>query len=322
MPRRKPTPPQARATARPAETPGILELERFSHENLTRWNSVSKDLDELQSALYFGVQPEQRRLRFELLAAIGLTRPLTLPFLRWTRVVTYQYSTEPLSTAGSLHAYGGRFNPGVDLDPGTLDPWPALYIAEDTETALREKFQMTASEKSDGLTRDELALTGFTSYAAVAVSGALHRVFDMTTSVNLKAVAKVLARIKMPSSARAIQRRLNIKNTDLRMLTTGQQLYDTVLTKNWRMRPVQFGLPASSHTLAELIRASGFEAILYRSTKGQGRCLAVFPDQLASGSFVELADAAPAAVKWPRLDIDSVDDLAGWDSLPAQKRPR
>ena len=104
--------------------------------------------------------------------------------------------------------------------------------AEDAETALREKFQMKAGDESDGLTRDELALTGTTSYAAVAVSGELHRVFDLTTPANLKAVATVLARIRMPSSARAIQRRLNIKSTDLRMLTTSQQLYDLVLAKN------------------------------------------------------------------------------------------
>jgi RES domain len=322
VPKRKPAPPPPRSAARPAHTPSILELERFSQENLTRWNAASKDLDELQAALYFGVQPEQRRLRLELLAALGLTQPLTLLFLRWTRVVTYQYSTEPLSTAGSLHAYGGRFNPGADLDPGTLDPWPALYIGEHAETALREKFQMATNDKSGGLTPEELALTGSSSYASVTMNGDLHRVFDLTTPVNLKAAAKVLGRIRLPSGARAIMKRLRIKDTDLRMVTTSQQLYDAVLTNNWRVRPVQFGLPAPSHTLAELIRASGFEAILYRSTKGQGRCLAVFPDQLTSKSFVELADAAPAAVKWPRLDIDSADDLAGWDSLPAQRRPR
>ena len=38
---------------RPKEVLGILELERFSRETLTRWNAVSKDLDQLQAALYF-----------------------------------------------------------------------------------------------------------------------------------------------------------------------------------------------------------------------------------------------------------------------------
>lgn len=308
--------------ARHANALGILELERFSQENLTRWNAVSKDLDELQWTLYFGVQPEQRRLRNELLAALRLAQPMHVPFARWTRVVSYQYSAEPLSAAGSLHAYGGRFNPGADLDPGTLNPWPALYIAEDAATALREKFQMAVGDTAAGLTPAELALTSSTSYASVAVSGAIHRVFDMTTKANLNAIAKVLGRIRMPSRARDIQRRLRIKNKDLWMITTAQQLHDAVLAQNWRTLPVQFGLPAPSHTLADLIRASGFEAILYRSTKGLGRCLAVFPEQLASGSFVELADAAPVAVQHTRLDIDSADELAGWDSMPSQKRPR
>ena len=106
------------------------------------------------------------------------------------------------------------------------------------------------------------------------------------------------------------------------MIRTGQQLYDAVLKHNWRTLPIQFGLPTQSHTLAELIRAAGFEAILYRSTKGPGRCVALYPDLLDSASFVELADPPPGAVKYRRLDGDSAEDLAGWDALPAQLRPR
>lgn len=88
------------------------------------------------------------------------------------------------------------------------------------------------------------------------------------------------------------------------------------------MLPAQFGLPAAGHTLAELIRSAGFEAILYRSTKGSGRCVAVFPDMIGANSFVELADASPVEVKYQRLDQSTGDELAGWESLPTQKRPR
>ena len=41
---------------------GILELDRFSQESLTRWKQLSEDLDELQACLFFGLRPEQRRL--------------------------------------------------------------------------------------------------------------------------------------------------------------------------------------------------------------------------------------------------------------------
>ena len=67
-------------------------------------------------------------------------------------------------------------------------------------------------------------------------------------------------------------------------------------------------------------RAAGFEAILYRSTKGSGKCLAVFPDLLASGSFIELSDQPPTAQTHLRLDDNSADELAGWDTLPPQLR--
>lgn len=321
MLRGKPAPPRPKASAPAQRTLGILELDRFSDESITRWNALSKDLDELQAALYFGVLPEQRRLRPELIAALGQTPPRALEFTRWSRVVTFQYSTEPLSAAGSLHAYGGRFNAGNDLDPGTLDPWPALYIAQDPETALREKFQMAATEQSGGLSRDELALTGTQSYASVSVSGKLSQLFDMTSPATLQAIAKVFGRVRMPANAREIQKRLRLASRDLYMVKTGQQLYTSALTQNWRTLPVQFGLPAPSHTLAELICAAGFEGILFRSTKSEGLCVAVFPELLVSDSFVQLADVAPAAVCHPRLDSQTADVLAGWNSLPSQKRP-
>ncbi len=106
------------------------------------------------------------------------------------------------------------------------------------------------------------------------------------------------------------------------MVQTGKQLHEMVLKQNWRILPIQYGLPAQSQILAELIRAAGFEAILYQSTKGPGKCLAVFPDLLDGQSFVELVDKSPPAVKHVRLDIDTATELAGWDILPPQLRAR
>jgi len=133
----------------------------------------------------------------------------------------------------------------VDLDAGTIDPWPALYIAEDPETALREKFGMATSHQAGGLTHEELALTRSTSYAAVSVNGMLRQVFDMTTASNLQAIARVLGRIRMPSKAREIQKWLKIRNGELWMISTGQQLYDAALTH------VGAGLNLSSFSRSE-----------------------------------------------------------------------
>lgn len=124
----------------------------------------------------------------------------------------------------------------------------------------------------------------------------------------------------MPGRARQLKQKLGIKPRDLVMVQTGKQVYDFVVTHNWRVLPVQFGLPSQSQILAELIRAAGFEAILYSSTKGLGKCLAVFPDVLAAGSFVELLDEPPRETKHRRLDLDSAEHLCGWDSVAAPDR--
>ena len=142
----------------------------------------------------------------------------------------------------------------------------------------------------------------------------------MTDHQSLVAVAAVLRRVKMPARARVIQRKLKIPNVGIYMVQTGKQLHEMVLAHNWRMLPIQFGLPAQSHVLAELIRAAGFEGILYRSTKGPGKCLAAFPDLLDDGSFVELIDASPATVKHRRLDSNTARELEGWETLTARMR--
>jgi hypothetical protein len=126
----------------PKEPRGILELDRFSEASLRQWLAVSRDLDVLQDELYFGLEPERRSLRADLIGALQQSSPVAIDLLRWVRVVTYQFSDAPLSCAGSLQYIGGRFNAGAELDANTLNPWPALYLAEDFETAFREKYQL------------------------------------------------------------------------------------------------------------------------------------------------------------------------------------
>ena len=79
---------------------------------------------------------------------------------------------------------------------------------------------------------------------------------------------------------------------------------------------MQFGLPSRSQVLAELIRASGFEAILYKSTMSAGKCLAIFPDKLSGATHIELVDRAPAEVLHTRLDLSTSNELAGWHLIP------
>lgn len=317
--RRKTQPPQPKET-KPKKPAGLLELDRFSEVAIGRWLDVSRDLDQLEDDLFFGVQPEQRRRRDEILEALERSPRLGLELTGWVRIVPFQYSNFPLSCAGSMKSIGGRFNAGCELDPGTLPPWPALYLAEDYETAFREKFQLASDVMVDGLSATDLALQRGASHSTVQLHGALEKVFDMTAPSNLNAVSRVLKKIGMPPRARALKKKLGIAPQDLRMVRTGADLFRVVLEHNWRQQPIQFGLPARSHLLAEFIRAANYEAILYPSTKGGKNCLAVFPDKLQAASYIELSDAAPATVKHTRLDAVTAEFLSGIDELPSQAR--
>lgn len=225
----------------------------------------------------------------------------------------------PLSAAGSLHDIGGRFNAGIDLDPQTLDQWPALYVAEDYETAFREKFQIASDATENGLTPQELALEAGSSHSCLQLQGWLSNVFDMTTPKSLESLAKAFRPIKMPVRARQLKRKLNIQDKACFMVQTAKQIHDMMFKQNWRMLPRQFGLPAQSQTIAELVYAAGYEGILYKPSKGPQRCVAIFPNQLQGPSFVALADDAPDGVP-QRLDANNSVEFEGWESVPAQFR--
>jgi RES domain-containing protein len=317
--RRRAQPPQPKET-KPKKPAGLLELDRFSEVAIGRWLDISRDLDQLEDDLFFGIQPEQRRWRNEILESLERSPRLELVLTGWVRIVPFQYSNTPLSCAGSMKSIGGRFNAGCELDPGTLPPWPALYLAEDYETAFREKFQLASDGTVDGLSATDLALQKGASHSTVQLHGELENVFDMTAPANLNAVARVLKKIGMPPRARALKKKLGIAPQDLRMVQGGVDLYRAVLEHNWRQLPIQFGLPARSHVLAEMIRAANYEAILYPSTKGGKNCLAVFPDKLGAASFIELSDPVPTTVGHTRLDARTAETLSGIDDLPSQAR--
>ena len=310
--------PRGAAAGTPAPK-GLLELDRFSETSIEKWLDVSADLDQLQNILYFNLEPERRRLRQDLLKALQAIEPVARDLENWARIVPYRWTLHPLSAAGSLTGDGGRFNPGTELDGVAYPAWPALYLAEDQPTAFREKFQIPQGSTTEGLTPEELSLSHGHSYSTVSLNGKLTRIFPLTPET-LAPISRVFAKIKMPAPAERIKSKLKIRKEDLRMLTTGKQLHDAVAVFNWRMWPSQFGLPAPSHILAELIRAADFEAIAYQSSKGDGVCLAVFVDRLAPGSFIEISGAAPPeAIR--RLDVNTAEELAGWAKL-GLKPPR
>lgn len=325
-PRRPQSPPQrpsATLRSKQGGQPGLLELDRFSKADLEKWNTLSKDLDELHAILYAGVEPQRKRHHDELIGALQSVQFAPLDFAGWIRMVPVRYADEPLSAAGSLRGYGGRFNIGSDVDNAIRTPWPALYIASNHETAYREKFGLAKGDRVDGLSGEELALAPGSSYAAFILDGHLDLVFDIAQEGALEPVCNVLRKMKLPIEARKLQKRLRLNKAPIKMIRSAAGLLEETLAANWRGMPAQFGVPAISQILASLIIDAGYAGIRYPSTKSDGECVAVFPHRLASEkSFVALTDKVLAGTRHLRLDMNTAEALCCWDELPSHLRPR
>jgi hypothetical protein len=300
----------------------ITVLDQFSGRDLENWNALSEDLDELQRVLFFHLQPERQRRVAELLESLSRHASATIDLRGWCRMVDYQFSLSPLSAAGSLQGIGGRFNAGIELDSNTLLPWPALYLAQDYETAFREYYQLPSEATKGGLTAMELALLPDFTYTSFELRGRLANLFDATQPRIFDRLVGVLAKISLPQKARKLARKLKLGSDEPSMITTVPMLRQAIFQSNWRVLPMQFGLPSQSQIIGDLIRRAGFEGVLYPSSKGDGLCIALFPEQLHASSHVCLTAPAPNLEVITELTPDTAELLSGWDSLPASVRAR
>jgi len=299
--RRRPRPPTRIVTQSDGDAsgPGLVELERFSSVSLKRWLEAADRLNRLQASLYFDLEPARKSQSARLLAALRFAARKRFEFTEWCRVVDYRYSLAPLSVAGSLKA-GGRFNIGADLEPAAFTPFPALYIADHFETALREKFGRASA--SSMLSPTELALRRPASFAQVRLHGALDGVLDLGDSESLRPFIEVLAKFKLPRRVHKLARVLGLRVPGL--IRTVPMLQRQLLDPNRRMVPMHYDLPSNSQVFARIAVAAGLHGILYRSSRNEsGQCLALFPQNWrGSESFVAVNDPAPAEARLTRID--------------------
>lgn len=324
---RKQPPPVPQSSCLAPSPTSILLLDRFTKRDLDEWQALSHWLDEYNGLLYYAFEPYRERYQNELKQSLTDVPATSVNLDGWARCVSYRYSLDPLSAAGSLTSLGGRFNMGQDVDKAKAKakakPWPALYVADCFQTAYREKFQLSADTQRSGLSPNELALARDGSFSCVVIEGNIERVFDLTEPSALTAFCAVLKKAVMPEQIRRLEKRLKIKHSErARLLKTPSNLLRAMLEENWRTLPVQYGLPAVSHIFAGLVRDAGFEAIKYPSTKGTGMCLAVFPDRIASvATSLRVVDPMPPEAYHAELNRDTADVLCGWDILsPRQRR--
>jgi hypothetical protein len=251
------------------------------------------------------VQQEEAR---ERIAASLLPACRKFEFAHWQRRVPSRYALQPLSAQGSvLDPIGGRFNVGR-IDPERIPPFPALYLAEDQDTALQEALGGIESKK--GLTFRDLALNRLDSYAMYSMSGQIGIALDIGDGSVLKPLAQIIGEFPVPSELVRWAQRLAQPTPG--SINSVASIMQWTMLREWRRMPALAAVDAPSQQLGRMARAAGIEAIRYRSVKSGKPCLAVFPDNLAhSSSYVELDDPTPPeypglirrldSTSWPKL---------------------
>ncbi len=290
-----------------AQKNSLILLDQFTQDDLRTWQRMSDGFDNFHIRMYYHLEGLRNAHHQALCEAIQNAKSSSIELTRWVRIVDYRYSLEPLSSAGSL-VKGGRFNIGKDINPLQFPPYPALYIAENYITAYAEKFGVPESTEADGLSGHELALRKPTSFSSVNVSGKLNNLFDVGKTANIREFVNVIKRFEIPTELKVLAKKLGMKPPF--NLTEIAQLKQSLLLNDWRAWPIQMQLPANSQIFGRLIVESGFEGIIYPSAKGKGKCIAIFPENLAgTESYVELSDKAPDGVVHKKLDAITWVDL-------------
>ena len=286
-------------------------LDRFSSSDLRVWGKYNKLLQEYEYKIFYCFEAQRAANSNELQQALLQVSPVKLKINGWARIVNYSYSLSPLSSAGSITNIGGRFNFGKEINPIQYAPFNGLYIAEDVETAWREKFGVTKNGKSEGLEGAEFALAEKQSITVLSLKGKIYNLFDLQNLYNLKSFMNVMSDFKVSDDIRKLERELKEekKLKDLKptkVIKTERDLRDSFMVKNWRERPQQYSVPSNSQIFGKLVYSSGFDGIVYRSTKGKNRCIVIFPKNLEnSASFLEIKDKTPPGVEYTRLSSDT-----------------
>jgi hypothetical protein len=286
----------------------LTQLEQFSELSLKQWKESSSTLQTLQTELFFGLELARQQHSSELIEAIRSNCIAGEPFEEWARIVDYRYCLAPLSVAGSLQSDGGRFNIGAGLNPAAFASFPALYVAQDYPTAYREKFGTAVEDKGRAqrpvkLTSSELALRSPGSFTHVALRGRIELLVDIAGLPALQSFAHVLRAFAVPERVRKLSRKLGLRSPPM-LVRSAAGLQRQLLHPNWRINPVQFGLPSNSQVFGRIAVAAGAHGIRYPSARQSGAyCMALFPQNWKhSQSFIEVIGGAPSQATLTRID--------------------
>lgn len=254
------------------------------------------------TAAHFSYFAHHRSKKMEELKQSIQENTIPCEFNNWCRTVSHQFSNTPLSAIGSIKSLpGGRFNIG-QIDIARFPQFAALYLAEDTVTALLEMLGIHPEESIDGLSGRELAAAG--NFSHFKIGGKLTNVLDLTNPQALQQFYTYISSIKLPAYFKNKARELQmfpmppVKNLD--------ELEKTIFANDWRLMPMQFDVPANSQILGQIAYSAGIEAIVYPSVKTGKKAMAIFPGNFNhSDAYIEIIGNVAETVTHTKIDKNS-----------------
>ena len=228
---------------------------------------------------------------------------ISYPVEKMQRAVKFKYGLHPFSTMGSLVFIGGRFNTGAEVN-SEVPSFPALYLAQDKDTALQEHLGQQANKQGNKLSPREAALTNPASETIVSVSGKLDKVFDLTKAKSLNAFVGLIKDFKLSKELIDLSKKLGIPEP--RIIRTANDLLKNLLHPDWRQTPVNCDVPSNPQIFGHLVYSAGIEGVLYPSKFTRKLCLVVFPRNfVGTDSYVALDDDVPHPKVPTRIDASN-----------------
>jgi hypothetical protein len=309
VPKRR-KPPQFkiyRGREAPTIPTGELLLEYFTDQEALGWRAKSEDVQKYHYLWWFELEAQRAVQQPKIIDALRSITAITVGLSGWGRALQYKYSDLPLSCVGSLKWVGGRFNYGVDIDSSRYTPFPALYLAEDMETGLREMQGLTRDDTRNGLNARELNLCAKNGVSWISVSGKVSNIFDLTRSNTLEGVAEIISTFKLSKTIRETEKNLSV--TPLRLIATADELYQSFMLENWRETPTIMNTPANSQLFGHLLSIAGFEGALFSSTRTGNKNLVLFPRQFKNSSSLVRVLNPPVSARCCELSALTYTEL-------------
>lgn len=255
-----------------------LTPEEVIHDQILRLGRLDRKYIRYFSSFYSHLASEREKILDKILDVMWSARTVNLEMTNASRIVDAIYQTHPLCSVGSIsEPPGGRFN--FAMISSYFQDFQALYIANDYETAFRERFKETTGT----LTANELALRPINSFTHVRLNVRLDNCLDVRSKKTLEPLAELLSKIKATPEHRAQARKLGLGIPVT--LQNASELFFQMTNPHYQHLPTWLDQPAPSQWLGHFARQAGFQGVVFPSVRNlEGFNVAIFLDNFKDSS--------------------------------------